>query len=69
MSRRRDFQLTETILTFLYFIGLSLHCKVVSTNGIKTYEEKELEEFFKEFQEKYDKHYTCEEEYKNRFEV
>ena len=50
-------------------MGLWLHCGVVNTTGIKAYEEKELEEFFKDFQEKYDKHYTCEKEYLNRFEV
>ena len=56
-------------LISLYFVAFTMNLRVHSVHDVKIYEQKELEDIFQEYQEKYDKHYTCEEEYHKRFKV
>ena len=62
-----------TLVFTYYVVLLMLHevysNQVTSISDIKVYEERELEELFLEFQERYDKSYASEEEYQKRFEV
>ena len=61
--------LKQLILFLWYLIIFLLPRQAFCSDGVKISEPKEVEEFFKEFQEKYDKHYSCEEEYQNRLQV
>ena len=60
----------KQFIFFLWYLIIFLVPRYASlTDSNRAHEEKEVEEFFKEFQEKYDKHYTCDDEYQDRFKV
>lgn len=61
--------LKQLIVFSWYLIIFLVHRNASLTDSNETYEEKEVEEFFKEFQEKYDKHYACEDEYQDRLKA
>ena len=61
--------LKQLIFFLWYLILLFVPRYVCFNDSNETNEGKDVEEFFKEFQEKYDKHYACEDEYQDRLKV
>ena len=61
--------LNQVLLFSWHFVIFLLPCEGFASKHMKSVEERDVEEFFKEFQEKYDKNYAGEEEYQNRLKV
>ena len=61
--------LKQVLLFSWHFAIFLLPCESSASNIIEFVEERDVEEIFKEFREKYDKNYAGEEEYQNRLKV